>query len=102
MPGTPASLPTAEYFCQLDGLSFTVQVYQLPDGSFEGKITVDEGSADFNAIYFGDGIDDGSSAGRASARDSVPRLFNAQFLHPISLFASYFSPVEFSCVPCLL
>ena len=62
MPGTPASLPTAEYFCQLDGLSFTVQVYQLPDGSFEGKITVDEGSADFNAIYFGDGIDDGSSA----------------------------------------
>ncbi|MEZ5797206.1 MAG: hypothetical protein R3D63_06845 [Paracoccaceae bacterium] len=50
-----------EFYCIEDGLTFTVRVYQLPDGSFEAKITVFEGSADFNAVYFGDGVDDGSS-----------------------------------------
>lgn len=57
----PPPLPLNEYYCQMDGLTFTFRAYQLPDGSFEGKFTVFEGSADFNAIYFGDGTDDGQS-----------------------------------------
>ncbi len=67
MTGTPPPPSLNEYYCQMDGLTFTFRVYQLPDGSFEGKITVFEGSADFNAIYFGDGIDDGDSASLGGA-----------------------------------
>jgi hypothetical protein len=50
-----------EFVCFEDGLTYTVKVFQLPDGNFEAKITVLEGSADFNAFYFGDAVDDGSS-----------------------------------------
>lgn len=60
VPPPPPSCFT-EYYCQMDGLTFTFKAYQLPNGTFEGKFTVYEGSADFNAIYFGDGTDDGSS-----------------------------------------
>ena len=49
------------YTCIENGLSFTVNIYQLPSGKFEAAITVLEGHADFNAIYFGDEVDDGSS-----------------------------------------
>lgn len=49
------------YTCVENGLSFQVNVYQLPSGKFEASITVLEGHADFNAIYFGDAVDDGSS-----------------------------------------
>lgn len=45
-----------------NGLSYTVRVTQAPDGSFSATITVIEGAADFNALYFGDAVDDGSSA----------------------------------------
>lgn len=67
MTDTPPPPSLNEYYCQMDGLTFTFRVYQLPDGSFEGKITVFEGSADFNAIYFGDGTDDGDSASLGGA-----------------------------------
>lgn len=52
-----------EFYCVEDGLSFTVRVTQLPDGTFQGKIIVTEGAADFNALYYGDDTDDGDSYG---------------------------------------
>lgn len=52
-----------DFTCTEDGLSFTLRVTQLPDGSFQGKIVVTEGAADFNALYYGDSSDDGDSYG---------------------------------------
>jgi hypothetical protein len=46
---------------QLDGLSFTVTVYE-EGGEFFADITVDEGEMDVNAIYFGDSDYSGDSA----------------------------------------
>lgn len=60
MTGTFPPPPTG-YICEEDGLTFTVETYQGDDGQFYAKITVLEGHADFNALYWGDGEDDGSA-----------------------------------------
>lgn len=59
MTGTFPPPPTG-YFCEEDGLTFTIETYQGQDGQFYAKITVLEGHADFNALYWGDDQDDGS------------------------------------------
>lgn len=55
--------PSKEFLCCEDGLSFTVKLYVNDLGIMMAKLTVVEGAADFNALYFGDDTDDGSSFG---------------------------------------
>jgi hypothetical protein len=54
--------PTSvEYLGTELGLTFRVTVTQGEDGAFSAQIEVLEGSADFNALYYGDTILDGTS-----------------------------------------
>jgi len=55
------SKPTKIFDYQVNGLSYTVTIYEK-DGAFFADITVDEGSMDVNAIYFGDDSFSGASA----------------------------------------
>jgi hypothetical protein len=52
---------TVEYIGVENGLTFKITVFQEPGGEFHAQIEVLEGSADFNALYFGDDVLDGSS-----------------------------------------
>jgi hypothetical protein len=60
---------TKSFSCVMDGLSFEVELTQRADGTIEARITVLDGHADFNAIYWGDDVDDGSGVA-FSGRDS--------------------------------
>lgn len=53
-------MPTKEFNYEVDGLSYTVVVYE-EDGEFFADITVNEGAMDVNAVYFGDDDFSGSS-----------------------------------------
>ncbi|MCD9146750.1 hypothetical protein [Pseudophaeobacter flagellatus] len=52
--------PTKTFSYQVDGLSYTVTLYE-ENGSYFADITVDEGAMDVNAIYFGDDDQSGTS-----------------------------------------
>jgi hypothetical protein len=59
---TTTTHPTSvEYIGVESGLTFKITVYQDDVGEFYAQIDVLEGSADFNALYFGDDVLDGSS-----------------------------------------
>jgi hypothetical protein len=59
---TTTTAPTfVEYLGTELGLTFKITVTQNTDGAFSAQIDVLEGSADFNALYFGDEFIDGSS-----------------------------------------
>lgn len=59
---TTITPPTSVTFIGVEnGLTYTITVFQEPGGGFYAQIDVLEGAADFNALYFGDDIADGSS-----------------------------------------
>lgn len=59
---TSTTQPTSvEYLGTELGLTFRVTVTQGADGAFSAQIDVLEGSADFNALYYGDSVLDGTS-----------------------------------------
>jgi hypothetical protein len=54
--------PTSvEYIGVENGLTFKITIFQEAGGEFHAQIEVLEGSADFNALYFGDDVLDGNS-----------------------------------------
>lgn len=60
MSGTFPPPPEHYYVCHEDGLSFTVKIQVNEHGVYYATITVTEGSGDFNALYWGDNVDDGN------------------------------------------
>jgi len=56
------SLVAKVFQYQVDGLSYTVTIYE-ENGGFFADITVNEGAMDVNAVYFGDDDFSGASAG---------------------------------------
>ena len=60
MTGTVPPPPAHLYMCEDDGLKFSIKILQNENGVFYAQVTMIEGSADINALYFGDSVDDGS------------------------------------------
>jgi hypothetical protein len=58
---TTTETTSVEYLGTELGLTFRITVTQDADGAFSAQIEVLEGSADFNALYYGDTILDGTS-----------------------------------------
>lgn len=61
----------------LDGLEFSIRVY-LDGGVYKAEITVLEGHADFNALYWGDDISGNSSFSGFTGRDKALNMNGAE------------------------
>ncbi|MFQ8431169.1 hypothetical protein [Amaricoccus sp. W119] len=59
----------------LDGLDFTILVFEA-DGKIQATISVEEGAADFNALYWGDDVNDGDSV---KLRDAPLNMNGAKY-----------------------
>lgn len=62
----------------LEGLSFTVKV-EIVDGVAKATISVTEGHADFNALYWGDDANDGQSATLSGKGDNALNMNGATY-----------------------
>jgi hypothetical protein len=66
---------------QEDGLTYSVRVFQGEGGNYYAEITVAEGHADFNAIYWGDDTEGNSDFDGFSGRDSSLNMNGAGSRH---------------------
>lgn len=64
---------TKTFTYELDGLSFTILLTET-GGVVSATITVNEGCADFNALYWGDSIKDSSSTTLAEKKPQYERF----------------------------
>lgn len=55
---------------QLDGLSFEIRVFEAADGTVQAELTVLDGAADFNALYWGDEVEGNSTFTGWNGRDN--------------------------------